>query len=1187
MQYVLRHFGWLCAVGALVVASGTSAQPDIREIKPHVMLLLDTSGSMNRKPECGCTTNRYNDCVECMPTCNFISGVYEKNRWAYVVEALTGEWGSFGCFQEPRSGVGGWTQEDYANQYDEGFHLNHVLLPDYSGGAQTQNGILDTYIDRAKFGVMTMDTTQALSVHGTTPQAFSVLTTGWGPVLDTGTFYGPWSYGPVKPFKYDGDDPATTYGTNLGVRGPGADEGALVSVGADADYATTNAAVQTSILGDGDGVLATSPGAAPNPVRPWSIWQQPIGAMMTDLEYYMENTDEVLPKVVAADSKDIYYECRERVGILITDDKAFGEFRDTTYDCTTGASSYCPYEEADTVVTRMLSDGDLTKLYVVGFATDGNTVQKAAIKTYLDDLASAGGTGDAIIIESGSSDHLGELKAALASILDQVQPGNTSRTAPVPSAAKLGKAQARILSGFDPAAGAGDPWTGVLERRRTECSGDVAEEQDIDDVDRFHEVLNDQTTRPSGVTVYSSATAGSAPAAGFTRNLWTVDPSSGTGTRPDFAVSAANKESIAGNGAAEFTTALLPVPSGSDVTVPTVLNATPVPVDTTLHRDDVGAASDAERDDVINHLHGQAGSAREDKRLGAIYHSTPVIVEPLQTDIANPSFNAYRLGLGHQDPADGTDKVLNERPRTLYAASNDGIIHAFSVDAYGTGEAPAGFSCFDGKPAGTELWGFVPPMLVPELSDLLTGHQWMTDGNLIVKDVFDYRAINDNAAAVTNAWRTVMVAGFRQGGKGIVALDVTNPCEPEFLWQLTDGDMGLTYGDPAITQLLIQDGGRFNGDTTLQTRGVVIVPGGYKAPPGGTTAITGGSAADASATTDTGASKRLTRRTWDSGAASGRALYVVDLITGTILRKFDDSVFPAPLSGAVSVFRGGTGGVASRAFFTDADGVIWRLALRDPDPDNWEVVAFHDMFYDRGASDAEPAYAPPVLTTRPDGRVVILQASGDPDALDDTTAQNRVVSLTETLTFDADGLTTDVSGEINWEIEADATPGANDLEIGEQITGPIELFSGNVFFSSFKSAASDPLDACIATGSRIWGVSYLDDGSHNVVPKLDDSGTPVSNLDGTDISALDGTVLVGVRVEQELSCETTASTTFNDPYLGSRTVDIAQSSNNPVFKLVGSISGAGTTLSGASLGEVDQTVVSPFAKVVGYIGTVN
>ena len=46
---------------------------------------------------------------------------------------------------------------------------------------------------------------------------------------------------------------------------------------------------------------------------------------------------------------------------------------------------------------------------------------------------------------------------------------------------------------------------------------------------------------------------------------------------------------------------------------------------------------------------------------------------------------------------------------------------------------------------------------------------------------------------------------------------------------------------------------------------------------------------------------------------------------------------------------------------------------------------------------------------------MILVGTGNLDVLDDATAVNRVVSITEKLTFDANGFVETLEGRLNWE----------------------------------------------------------------------------------------------------------------------------------------------------------------------------
>ena len=51
-----------------------------------------------------------------------------------------------------------------------------------------------------------------------------------------------------------------------------------------------------------------------------------------------------------------------------------------------------------------------------------------------------------------------------------------------------------------------------------------------------------------------------------------------------------------------------------------------------------------------------------------------------------------------------------------------------------------------------------------------------------------------------SAWKTILVGGLNWGGQGYYALDITDPNNPVALWEFTDANMGLTYGNPVITK---------------------------------------------------------------------------------------------------------------------------------------------------------------------------------------------------------------------------------------------------------------------------------------------------------------------------------------------------------------------------------------------------
>ncbi|MGB8329933.1 MAG: hypothetical protein WCE62_07380, partial [Polyangiales bacterium] len=446
----------------------------------------------------------------------------------------------------------------------------------------------------------------------------------------------------------------------------------------------------------------------------------------------------------------------------------------------------------------------------------------------------------------------------------------------------------------------------------------------------------------------------------------------------------------------------------------------------------------------------------------------------------------------------------------------------------------------------------------------------------------------DSPAGQTNVWRTVLFLSFRNGGSGMVALDVTNPCKPEFLWQFTDADLGAAYGQPTAAQIFVEDSdptplGGSGGPITFkprQSRGVILLPGGQGVEDAGASPCTIASGPQLPEGVDTAnavdIAPRTQRRCWRGTSSSppatpkGRALYFIDLITGTTIQKLDENTFPAPLNGAISVFRGDTGTVGSVAYTLDADGVIWRVDMSSADPEDWNAQALHDMYHGAAYDEAEPSYYPPALTVDPAGNLVILVGTGNIDVLDDASAKNRVVSITEKLTYDANGFLDILEGRLNWEIE---------LDPGEQMTGAIELFGGQVYFGTFKAGGGTAIDACPFGGSRVFGLRYLDDPDNpgDPLPLLKDAlDNDTTNLDGTDLPALQNSLLVGLQIAQQPVCTTTQDVNLTDPFTGtSLTIAMPFSSSGRAFKLMGHLSGSGAGVGGLSINILEETITAP------------
>jgi type IV pilus assembly protein PilY1 len=427
---------------------------------------------------------------------------------------------------------------------------------------------------------------------------------------------------------------------------------------------------------------------------------------------------------------------------------------------------------------------------------------------------------------------------------------------------------------------------------------------------------------------------------------------------------------------------------------------------------------------------------------------------------------------------------------------------------------------------------------------------------------------------------------------------VTNPCKPEFLWQFTDPNLGDTYGQPTAAQIFVEDSdptplGNSGGPVVFsprQSRGVILLPGGQGIQDAGTCTYSSGPELPEGMDTATGTSitPRSDRRCWRGTTSSppaarhGRSIYFIDLITGTLIREIGEDVFPAPLNGAVSVFRGDTGTVGSVAYTVDADGVLWRIDFSSPDPDDWGAEALHDLYYDEGFDSAEPTYYPPSLSVNSNSEIVILVGTGNIDVLDDATAINKVVSITEKLTFDSNGFIDTLEGRLNWEIE---------LDPGEQMTGPLELFGGQVYFGTFKAGGGSAVDACPLGASRIFGVSFLDNPSSAgaLLPLLQDSlGNATVSLDSTDISELSNALLVGLQVAQQPVCTLTDDITVTDPFTGqTSTLAMPWATSGREFKLMAHLSGSTALSGGLSIAILEEGISAPegFTVVSGMAAT--
>jgi len=94
----------------------------------------------------------------------------------------------------------------------------------------------------------------------------------------------------------------------------------------------------------------------------------------------------------------------------------------------------------------------------------------------------------------------------------------------------------------------------------------------------------------------------------------------------------------------------------------------------------------------------------------------------------------------------------------------------------------------------------VPTPMMPYMYQLANAsysakHRYFVDGAPVEGDAYI-----DEGDGKGLQWKTMLVGGFNSGGQGYYALDITDPANPKLLWEFSDANMGLSYGNPIITK---------------------------------------------------------------------------------------------------------------------------------------------------------------------------------------------------------------------------------------------------------------------------------------------------------------------------------------------------------------------------------------------------
>lgn len=955
---------------SLTFASRARAQdPEPLAIKPNVLLVVDTSGSMEY--ELG--GNDFPACYSTDPSHDTANPAqHTKSRWINLVEVLTGTITNYACQRLDRQGAdflseyglpGGVEPPDahYRNPYHRPISGTCTVGPDMAslpgpGGnsfefveprfhdyddvsttctelSQDPDGLIDSMTDLVRFGLMTFDTLPDPDVG-----------------YNSSTYEPDFSDGARGAYSYYVGSPATgrpdgcpdDQAMEVGVRNGAAPawEGKLINFGNPSSSPTDDTTRHTEVQRV---LLSTRPyGATPI-----------AGALDDAYSFLLEDTRPDPLNGTTYHQGDygpindpfVVGGCRDQYVILLTDGEPNLDLRP---HCE-GSPETCPFPKAAIAARNLLSSPRGVKTYVVGFAPDeaeGGTVdcttmtdadwgpsgicQTAAEGSELhacctlNEIAFEGGTENAYF----SSD-VNSLRSDLNEILAEViGSGRRSATQPVRSpgiGSNQDSSQAvafRMLTSYE-AMGNG-LWRGNIERLRFVCDNTgtaVEDDKDQNLGDDFSYNVNKNPDDRFYSTFVPAVTSGIIDASRSLR------PVLGAAGEDIDGIGATGGGEMKGGNMTDFVAAVNPLAIS--------------PADADVCSDN--SLSDSDCRDLLltwfvggdngsdNHRCAIPGSA-SCVMVGDVQHSTPVIVDHPSAAIDDETYDAFSL-------------QFEKRPMMVYTSSNDGVFHGFKLSPNDPNDA--GVSNSDNN----ELLAFVPPAVLPLIdSQYPSSRQKLLDGVAVIGDVvatentdpaayYGYKLERSasSAGVASTTWRTIMVQSFGGANAGFYAVDITEPTVdptddtldgPRLLWQLTTTATGAPlFGQqattPLITTLNIYDDDEDEGVETA----VAILPGGY-ASPNGTSACARHLTAPWT-TIEGGYDPRAKINCYDYDPdndgydagedltyAGARSLTIVRLDSGEVIRTFRYDVDEAPAFGLAATTTSryaGTNGLINTA----------------------------------------------------------------------------------------------------------------------------------------------------------------------------------------------------------------------------------------------------------------------------------
>ncbi|MFI5314880.1 MAG: pilus assembly protein [Myxococcota bacterium] len=314
--------------------------------------------------------------------------------------------------------------------------------------------------------------------------------------------------------------------------------------------------------------------------------------------------------------------------------------------------------------------------------------------------------------------------------------------------------------------------------------------------------------------------------------------------------------------------------------------------------------------------------------LGDIFHSSPVVVGPPLP------YLRFETGYGPSTTTTSFMGLYGHRPRILYVGANDGMLHGVNAGSFVDPNTNVTGDEYYTSGTGHELFGYVPGFLLSNIKSLPRDNmpkQYFVDGPPSAADAWiDYNA---NGTKEGSDWTTVLITPMRQGGEGLLALDVSDPNAtggnhgpyPRLMWEFTNAGLGQTWSRPIITRVKMKGTtgsgdkcGPNDGDGDCFEQWVAIFGAGYEdvANPN-----MGGFISDPN----------------NASFAKGRGAYMIRIKDGTVLAHLQFaandanspnlSLMKYAVAAEPSVLDLNNDGFADVVYFGDLAGQMWKWDL--------------------------------------------------------------------------------------------------------------------------------------------------------------------------------------------------------------------------------------------------------------------